>query len=90
VTEVSNPTDAEKARDIDAVLDDLVALAQAFAANAWLYNSSYTIGQLQAGGKVTLRAGLTGFDITFPVILSGEGGIYNTTITFDTSIAILL
>jgi phage tail sheath gpL-like len=87
--EVSNVVDREKARDVDAVLDDLVALAEAFAGNAWLYNASYTIGRLQAGGLVTLRAGLTGFDITFPVIFSGEGGIYNTTITFDTSIAIL-
>ena len=44
---------------------------------------------MQAGDLVTLRAGLTGFDIIFPVILSGEGGIYNSLITFDTSIAIL-
>jgi phage tail sheath gpL-like len=89
VTEVSNVTDRLKARDVDAVLDDLVALAKEFAGNAWLYNSSYTIGELQAGDKVTLRSGLTGFDITYPVILSGEGGIFNGVITFDTSIAIL-
>lgn len=88
-SQVSDSTDREKARDIDAVLDDLVALAEAFAGKAWLYNSSYTIGELQKGGLVTLRAGLTGFDIIFPVILSGEGGIFNSTITFDTSIAIL-
>lgn len=87
--EVSNITDRLKARDIDSVLDDLVALAQAFAANAWLYNASYTIGELKKGDKVTLRSGLTGFDIIFPVIFSGEGGIYNSVITFDTSIAIL-
>jgi phage tail sheath gpL-like len=87
--QVTNVTDREKARDIDAVLDDLVALAVAFAGNAWIYNSSYTINELAQGDKVTLRAGLTGFDITFPVILSGEGGIYNSVITFDTSIAIL-
>ncbi len=89
-TNVSNITDRLKARDVDAVLDDLVALADIFAGNAWLYNASYTKNQLQQGDKVTLRAGLTGFDIIFPVILSGEGGIYNTVITFDTSIAILL
>lgn len=87
---VSNVNSRDKARDVDSVLDDLVALAIVFAENAWLYNSSYTIGELQEGDKVTLRAGLTGFDITFPVILSGEGGIYNSLITFDTSIAILL
>ena len=89
-TKVANVTSRKKARDVDSVLDDLVALAVVFADNAWLYNSGYTIGQLAIGDKVTLRSGLTGFDITFPVILSGEGGIYNTVITFDTSIAIIL
>jgi phage tail sheath gpL-like len=86
---VSNINDRLKARDVDAILDDLVDLANVFAGNAWLYTASYTISELQKGDKVTLRAGLTGFDIIFPVILSGEGGIYNSTITFDTSIAIL-
>ena len=89
-TNVSTVIDRQKARDVDAVLDDLVALADQFAGKAWLYNASYTKSQLQAGDKVTLRAGLTGFDMTFPVILSGEGGIYNSVIEFDTSIAILL
>jgi phage tail sheath gpL-like len=89
-TNVSNINSRLKARDVDAVLDDLVALAEAFAGNAWLYNSDFTKSELQQGDKVTLRAGLTGFDMIFPVILSGEGGIYNTVITFDTSIAILL
>jgi len=88
-TAVSNVTDRLKARDVDSVLDDLISLAEQFAGNAWLYNASYTKEQLQAGDKVTLRDGLTGFDISFPVILSGEGGIYNSVITFDTSIAIL-
>ncbi|RPI64779.1 MAG: hypothetical protein EHM48_00010 [Planctomycetaceae bacterium] len=87
---VSNVTSRLKARDVGSVLDDLVALADIFAGNAWLYTASYTKSELQKGDKVTLRAGLTGFDIIFPVILSGEGGIYNTVITFDTSIAILL
>lgn len=92
VEDTINVTDVEskkKARDIDSVLDDLVALADSFAGLGWLYTASYTKSQLQVGDKVTLRSGLTGFDITFPVILSGESGIYNTVITFDTSIAIL-
>lgn len=89
-TAVSNINSRQKARDIDAVLDDLIALADVFAANAWIYTASYTKAQLQTGECVSLRAGLSGFDIVFPVILSGEGGIYNSLITFDTSIAILL
>ncbi|OPZ34528.1 MAG: hypothetical protein BWY96_03105 [Spirochaetes bacterium ADurb.BinA120] len=86
---VANINSRQKARDIGAVLDDLIALADVFAENAWIYTASYTKTRLQAGDLVTLRAGLTGFDIIFPVILSGEGGIYNSLITFDTSIAIL-
>ncbi len=84
--QVSNVTSREKARDIDAVLDDLVALADEFAGNAWLFQADYT----KKNVSVTLRSGLTGFDITFPVILSGEGGIFNSEIIFDTSIAILV
>lgn len=89
-TAISDVTSREKARDVNSALDDLVALAILFSGRAWLYNSSYTISELQQGDKVTLRDGLTGFDITFPVILSGEGGIYNSVIEFDTSIAIIL
>lgn len=82
---VANVTSRLKARDDDDVIDDLVALAEVFAGNAWLYNSSYTVGALSA----TKRAGLTGWDIIFPVILSGNGKIFNSLITLDTSIAIL-
>lgn len=83
---VANVTSREKARDVSSVIDDLLALADAFEENAWIYTARYTKENL----SVTLRDGLTGFDINLPVILSGEGGIYNTLITFDTSIAILL
>ena len=83
---VANVTSREKARDTDSVIDDLVAIADAFAENAWIYESDYSKENL----SVTLRSGLTGFDIVLPVILSGEGGIYNSVITFDTSIAVLL
>lgn len=87
--DVSNVNSRQKARDVDSVLDDLVALADTFAENAWIYTADYTKSELQKGDKVALRAGLTGFDITFPVIFSGEGGIFNSLIVFDTSIAIL-
>ncbi|MCU0614586.1 MAG: hypothetical protein MUD09_05820, partial [Desulfobacterales bacterium] len=80
---VTNITDRLKARDTDAVKDVICALADAWAGNAWIYQAEYTKRNM----TVTLRAGLTGFDISIPVILSGEGGIYNSVITFDTSIA---
>lgn len=85
VTKVTNPTDSIKARDLDSVGDDIMLLADAFAGNAWIYTASYT----KQNFSVSLRAGLTGFDINMPIILSGEGGIYNTIVPFDTSVAIL-
>jgi phage tail sheath gpL-like len=89
VAAVSNPTSREKARDVNSVIDDLLVLADQFAANAWAYNSSFAKSELQKGDKVTLRPGLTGFDITFKNLISGEGGIFNSVIELDTSIAIL-
>jgi len=83
---VSNVLSRQKARDVESVKDDLINLADVFAGNAWLYTASYT----KKNFSVTMRDGLTGFDIIFPVIVSGEIGIYNSLITFDTSIAILL
>ena len=87
---VGNATSRQKARDTDSVIDDLVALARSFASRAWLYNDSFTIDRLRSGNNVTIRSGTNGFDSVFPVILSGEGGILDTVIEFDTSIAVLL
>lgn len=89
VTKVTNTTDRQKARDIDAVKDDLTALAKAFEGRSWLYNSSFTIDKLKEEGSVQIRPGVTGFNNILSVILSGEGGILDTVIEFDTSIAIL-
>lgn len=85
---VTNIASNQRTRDIDDVTDDYIALIEAFEANSWVYNSSFTIDELKKGDKVTFRAGLTGFDSIFPLIQSGEGGITNALIQFDTSIAI--
>jgi phage tail sheath gpL-like len=90
VTKVGNTTSREKARDISAVLDDLVALANSFEDNAWIFTASFTIEELAQAGSVVIRAGGTGFDNTMKVIFSGEGGIIDTVVKFDTSIAVLL
>jgi phage tail sheath gpL-like len=87
---VVNATDRQKARDVIAVKSALAKLATEMAGRAWLYNSSYTISKLAEAGAVTVRAGNTGFDSILSVILSGEGGILDTTAEFDTSIAVLL
>jgi len=88
VTKVSNTVDREKAKDVDAVIDDLVALATAFEGNAWIFSAGFTVSKLQEGGLVVIRPGGTGFNTTLPVVLSGEGGIFDNIIQFDTSLAV--
>lgn len=90
ISKVSNPTSRLKARDINSVLDELLALAQIYEGFAWLFSASFTIDKLKEGDKVSLRPAGNGFDIIFPVILSGEGGILNQVIEFDTSLAVFL
>ena len=90
VTKVSNPTDRTKSRDISAVIDDLVALTRSFEGKAWIFEADFTISKLKEAGAVTIRSGAIGFDSTLSVILSGEGGIFDTVVEFDTSIAVLL
>lgn len=90
VTNVGNVNDRQKARDVESVKDDLVALALSFQNNAWIYNAAFTIEQLKDAGSVTVRTLTNGFDTIFKIILSGEGGILNSEIQFDTSIAVLL
>lgn len=90
VSAVSNTIDRQKAKDRQAVIGDLIALANQYAGKAWIYTAAFTIDKLQKEpGRVSIRAGTTGFDILFPIILSGEAGIFNNEIEFDTSIAVL-
>ena len=89
VTKVANTTDREKVRDIDSVIDECIALLEAWYGNAWIYETTFAIDQLKVPGAVVIRAGTDGFDINLKVILSGEGLIINITTIFDTSIAVL-
>lgn len=90
VAKVTNSTDRTKAKDIDAVIDDLVALALSFESKAWIFSAAFTIDRLKAGGLVTIRPGGVGFNVTLPILLSGEGNIFDTVVEFDTSLAIIL
>lgn len=90
VNRVGNATSKAKARDTSSVLDDLVALALNFEDRAWVFSSAFTIDALQDAGSVTIRAGGTGFDSLLKLIYSGEGGILDTVVEFDTSIAAAL
>jgi phage tail sheath gpL-like len=87
---VTNTLDRQKARDTGSVIDDLVALVRSFEAHGWIFEAAFTINKLKQLGAVTIRPGATGFDNILSVIFSGEGGILDTTVEFDTSLAVLL
>jgi phage tail sheath gpL-like len=90
VINVTNANDRKKARDVSAVIDDLLALTRAFHAKAWIYSADFTIQKLQAGGLVVIRPGGIGFNSTLPILLSGEAGIFDTEVEFDTALDIVL
>lgn len=84
---VTNATSRQKARSVEDVRDDALALAEAWLSRAWLYEiDNYTKDNI----TVTIRSGTTGFDLSIPVILSGENWVIDTRIPFDTSITVLL
>ena len=89
VQKVSAVASKAKARDVNSVLDDEVALAESFAENAWIYESDFTVNQLKQTGSITIRPGALGFNVLSKYIFSGEGGIFDNQITFDISLAIL-
>ena len=89
VTQVTSVVDRAKARDTDAVKDDLVFLYRAWAAKAWIADAQFSIDALKETGSVTVRTDGGGFDITTKAILSGIGNIFDSVIEFDTSFATL-
>lgn len=89
VTLVGNTLNRQKARDIDSVKDDLVALLLSFEDNAWIYSSAFSIEKLNESTAVTIRTGNDGFNINLSVIYSGIGNIVDANTQFDTSIAVL-
>lgn len=87
VAKVANIVDRQKARDIESVKDDLISLAKSFRDQAWVYEvDEYTIPNI----SVAIRGANNGFNTVLPVILSGELGIINTVVEFDTAITVLL
>jgi phage tail sheath gpL-like len=91
IAKVTNSIDREKARDRDAVIGDLLALAEEYEGHAWIYSASFTIDQLQSDATlVEIRVGGDGFNIKLPLVLSGEGGIFDTVAQIDASLAVFL
>lgn len=90
VAKVTNITARIKARDANAVIDELVGLAIIFEGRAWIFSADFTIEKLSEPNQVILRVAGNGFDSKFKIILSGEGGILNTDVEFDVSLAAVL
>lgn len=87
VAKVANIVDRQKARDVGSVLDELIGLAEDFRDFAWVYDvDAYTIPNIQ----VAVRSLSNGFDTIIPVTLSGELGILDSVVNFDTAISVLL
>jgi len=91
VSKVTNITSRQKARSVNSVIDELLSLARLWENKAWIYTAAFTIERLKATNPspVVIRDGSSGFDATVDIILSGEGGILDTLVRFDTSIAVL-
>ena len=90
VNRVGNAASKAKARDPGTVIDDLTTLALDFENRAWIFDAEFTIDALRDAGSVTIRAGGLGFDSILRLIYSGEGGILDTVVEFDTSIVAAL
>jgi phage tail sheath gpL-like len=91
VAKVTTAIVRQKTRDRKAVLGDLLALTESFEGHAWIYSASFTISQLQSDASlVTIRVGGDGFNIFLPLVLSGEGGIFDTVAQVDASLAVFL
>lgn len=80
----------EKVKDSGDVEDALLILNELFTGKAWNFNKAFFIEKLKAGGLVNLREDGRGWNIKFPTIYSGEGGIFNSTIQFDVSLAVFI
>lgn len=87
---VSDPATREKAKDIGMVEDDLLALTDVFMGFGLIFSSAFTKGKIAAGGTVTLRPGGLGFNISYPMIPSGAGGIIDTEVQFDTNVNVAI
>lgn len=86
VNKVTNALSKNKARSTESVKTDCVALVDAWVSRALLFEGSYSKDNL----SVVIRSGGIGFDTVIPVVLSGEGGILDTQVKFDTALTVFL
>jgi hypothetical protein len=80
----------KRARDRDAVLGDLLTIIEGFLGLGWLYDTAFTLAQLNDPASIEIRVDGSGFNVSLSLIYSGEGGILDTIVYADTSLAIAL
>ena len=85
---VTKAINRAKARDIDDVKDDDLALINSFMSMAWLYDTEFSIKALKSPLAVQVRPDGGGFNNSLSLIYSGEGAILDTIVYVDTSIAV--
>ncbi len=82
--------DRDKVRDTVDVENALLAMNELFGGKSWIFDVNFFIERLKAGGLVELRADGRGWNMLYQSVLSGEGGIFNTEIQFDVSLAVFI
>lgn len=87
VSKVTDPTSKQKARDVDSVRVDWVALIQSFVGHNWIYSANLPMKALAPGGTaITVRPAGDGFIAVVPMVLSGPGNVFDNTVNFDIAI----
>lgn len=84
VARIGNAASRDKVRDVNSVRGDIIILAKNLESRALLYSADPTIEKLKDPGAIQLRPGGDGFIISMYIVLSGEGNIYDTTLTLET------
>ena len=82
-TDVYDPVAKRKAKDIQAVKNQILAMGNTMVKAGWIYSIDSIVEQLKDQTSVTVLPGGKGFKCYIAVILSGEGGNNDTTTMFD-------
>lgn len=91
VTIVDDQVDKDKVRETLDVENALLALNELFAGKSWIFDVNFFIERLKANPDlVSLRTDGRGWNTRYQTVLSGEGGIFNTEIQFDVSLAVFI
>lgn len=87
---VSDPAGIQVTRDRGDAVSDVLALVDLWGAKPWIYTPSFTKDRISSDPLlVVIRPAADGFTITIPVILPGEGNVFDNKIQFDKSLTIL-